>query len=491
MSTLRFAHFSFTYDLNEAPLFNDVSFTIDTSWKCGLVARNGYGKTTLLKCMMKQLEYDGSITIPFPLLYFPFTIPYPELTCENMLYTLDFEVELWKVKKEMQLLHLDYSILNQSYNTLSLGQQTQFCLAILFSVEHHYLLLDEPSNHLDQYCKSIITNYLNDKTHFLLVSHDRQFLDDTIDHILVINHQNIDVYATNFSLWYDMHVAENKTHILKNEQLKKEIKSLSKSASEKQQWSDKVEATKIGNGPCDRGYIGHMAAKMAKRSKAIEQRVNAKISEKKSHLQHIEIDEPLKMNCLIPTTQPILQFHNGALHLLNDKTTGPFSFTLNSKDRIALCGRNGCGKSTLIKTILDNNYTTIDGYYYFNNQCTISYLPQDTSFLIGNLVSYIQSLDIERSFLMTLLSKLNFNLDNIYNDMTTYSKGEKKKVALAITLAKAAHIFILDEPLNDVDIFTRQQIIDVIEACQPTLLFVEHDSYFTNRIATKQIELNT
>ena len=153
-------------------------------------------------------------------------------------------------------------------------------LAVLFSGENDFLLIDEPTNHLDQKGRQIVSNYLNSKKGFVLVSHDRVFLDGCIDHVLNINKTNIELQEGNFSSWYENKQRQDQYEQTQNERLRKEIGRLKETAREKAAWSDKVERSKIGNHVYDRGYVGHKAEKMMKRSKALDQRQQKAIQEK-------------------------------------------------------------------------------------------------------------------------------------------------------------------------------------------------------------------
>ena len=119
-------------------------------------------------------------------------------------------------------------------------------LALLFTRENHFLLIDEPTNHLDMKTRAVLREYLNTKKGFILVSHDRNFIDGCVDHVLVINRESIEVQQGNFSSWQENKRKQDACELAENERLKKDIKRLTESAKEAGQWADKVESTKIG-----------------------------------------------------------------------------------------------------------------------------------------------------------------------------------------------------------------------------------------------------
>ena len=146
--------------------------------------------------------------------------------------------------------------------------------------------------------RAAVAKYLNAQSGFLVVSHDRAFLDACVDHVLSVNRSTIEVQAGNFSSWYSNKERKDNFELEKNARLKKDIRRLTETAREKADWSDRVEATKIGGHAGDRGRIGHLAARMMKRSKAIETRKNREIDEKKRLLKDIERADSLKIQPL-------------------------------------------------------------------------------------------------------------------------------------------------------------------------------------------------
>lgn len=171
---------------------------------------------------------------------------------------------------------MEEEALSQPFATLSHGEQTKLLLAALFCRDDPFLLIDEPTNHLDEHARAGIAAYLRSKSGFILVSHDRAFLDGCVDHILAINRTRIDLRQGNFSSWYENKQREDRQEIERNERLQADIRRLSAAARRTADWSEQAEKSKTGSRNSglrpDRGYIGHKAAKMMKRSKAIEQR---------------------------------------------------------------------------------------------------------------------------------------------------------------------------------------------------------------------------
>ncbi len=163
-------------------------------------------------------------------------------------------------------------------------------------------------------------------------------------------------------------------------------------------------------------------------------------------------------------------------------------FTVEQGDRIAISGKNGSGKTSILKLICgeDISYT---GTFRKGSQLKISYVSQDTSHLRGNLTDYAANNGIDESLFKTILRKLDFSRIQFEKDMSSFSGGQKKKVLIAKSLCEKAHLHIWDEPLNFIDIISRMQIEELLLEYAPTLIFVEHDSEFCKNIATKIVEL--
>ena len=175
MSIIQIKNLTFSYGSDL--LFDHVSLNLDTSWKLGLIGRNGKGKTTFLKLLLRKLDYQGTIYSKEEFSYFPYEIRNPEDLVINIASSLCPDIYEWQIIQEFSRLKLKEEILYQPFNTLSNGEQTKVLLALLFLKENQFLLIDEPTNYLDIEGKEVGCNYLRSKSGFILVAHDRYFLD--------------------------------------------------------------------------------------------------------------------------------------------------------------------------------------------------------------------------------------------------------------------------------------------------------------------------
>ena len=488
MSLINVTNLTFAYDGSYENIFENVSFQLDTNWKLGFTGRNGRGKTTFMNLLLGKYEYRGSISASVEFSYFPYHVADSSVLAMDAVEEMYPDYEYWRVAREMDKLGLDDGMLYRPYGTLSNGEQTKLQLAVLFSKENNFLLIDEPTNHLDIQGRELVSRYLNAKRGFILVSHDRAFLDGCVDHILSINKSDIQVCKGDFSTWWENKARQDAFEQAENEKLKREISRLEETAREKASWSDRTEATKIGSHVYDRGYIGHKAEKMMARSKAIEKRQNAAIEEKAKLLKNIERSDVLKIFQTPFHTARIAELRNVTIDYGSGPVCENISFTIRMGDRIALQGPNGSGKSSIIKLVCGQDIPHT-GEIWRGNGLKISYVNQDTSGLRGKLSDFARESGIDESLFLAMLAKLDVPKAQMEKDMSSLSAGQKKKVLLARSICEPMHLHIWDEPMNYIDVISRMQIEAVLREYQPTILFVEHDKAFCENVATKIVRL--
>ena len=557
MSMINVSGLTFGYEGSGENLFENVSFRLDTDWRLGFTGRNGRGKTTFLKLLLGEYEYTGSITSSVGFEYFPYAVGDENEDILALAYRLGGDFEQWELERELSLLGLGDDILFRSYSTLSMGERTKVLLALMFLGSERFMLIDEPTNHLDMEARELVARYLASKRGFILVSHDRSFLDACTDHTLAINRADITVTAGSFSVWYHNKQLRDNFEAAEDEKLRREISRLNESARRTASWSDTAERGKIGFDPRKveknmnrRAYEGAKSKKLMSRAKAAEKRIEAQLEEKQSLLKNIEETEELHLNPLSCPVNRLAELSHvsvwrgmpGSEQLSGQKQVfGPeqmpkseqmpeseqitemeqipaqgrliltdVSFKVEVGDRICLAGANGCGKSTLIQLLLGdgrpyeeaskiaNTQAEItsmrDGIYYTGDLyrasgLVISYLPQDVSSLSGTLTEFESQNGVDRVLFRAILRKLDFPRSLFDADLSTYSAGQKKKVALARSLAERAQLYIWDEPLNYIDIYSRMQIEALLSETDATVIFVEHDRAFRDAVATKVIEL--
>ena len=496
MSLIQVKDLTFAYPGSFDNVFEHATFQLDTDWKLGFVGRNGRGKTTFLQLLLGRYPYRGTIHSSVQFDYFPFEVPQPEAAPEELLAALCPGAQPWQLARELGQLGMEPGRLCQPFCTLSQGQQTKVLLAMLFLRQGRFLLIDEPTNHLDREARQAVSRYLAGKRGFILVSHDRAFLDGCVDHILAINKKSIQVQRGNYTTWEENWQLRQQFEQRQNDRLQKQIGGLTAAARRTSAWSDKVEASKTGMDPvtrgaprADRGHIGRQAAKMMQRAKAIEGRRQAAIEEKRGLPREVEETEPLKLTPLEHPKRVLVRAEGLSAFYGGLQALRQVSFTLEQGQRLAVQGANGCGKSTLFGLILGQSEARAEGVLQLAGSLTISYLPQATGRLAGPLAAFEARQGLDPALFRAVLRKLGFERVQFEKDMADYSEGQKKKAALAASLCRPAHLYLWDEPLNYIDLPARRQVEELILAFRPTLLFVEHDAAFSEKVATQVLDL--
>ena len=544
MSQIRVNNLTFCYEGSFDNIFEDVSFSVDTNWKLGFIGRNGKGKTTFLNLLLGKYEYEGSIQASVVFDYFPYPVTERQrsLPAAEFLEEWKAGCELWRVLCELEELRQDAEVLYRPFQTLSPGERTKIMLAVLFSGENDFLLIDEPTNHLDQESRENVKQYLASKKGFILVSHDRELLDACIDHVLVLNRQSIEVQSGNFSSWWENKSRKDQFAVGENEKHLKEIGKLRKSVARTGQWADKSEQTKIGfyrkaavneheRAVGMRAYIGSKTKKMQSRVKQMEKRINREIEEKEGLLVDLEQPVDLKIMPMEHYKRVLVKVEDYSVRYEGAKEPvfSGVTFSVEKGERVVLHGENGCGKSTLLKMILKKTGGWTEGEPGWKDSrmkigeikadktetmeakagetkaekmrvcetgicqtasgLVVSYVSQDTSMLKGGISRFCMERGLDESLFCAILRQLDMERVQFAKNMEEYSEGQKKKILLAASLMTPAHLYVWDEPLNYIDVFSRMQIEKLLEEYQPTMLFVEHDARFREKVATRVVEL--
>ncbi|QPQ30479.1 Lsa family ABC-F type ribosomal protection protein [Lysinibacillus sp. JNUCC 51] len=492
MSMIQVQNLTFSYPSSFDNIFENVNFQIDTDWKLGFIGRNGRGKTTFFNLLLGNYEYSGKINSSVEFNYFPYPVSDKNKYTHEIMEEICPQAEDWEILREISYLDVDAEVMYRPFKTLSNGEQTKVLLAALFLTEGQFLLIDEPTNHLDTEARKMVSEYLRKKKGFILISHDRNFLDGCVDHILSINRANIEVQSGNYSSWKLNFDRQQEHEEATNDRLQKDIGRLKQSSKRTSGWSNQVEASKNGTtnsgSKLDKGFVGHKAAKMMKRAKNIESRQQKAIEEKSKLLKNVEKTESLKLESLAFHSNELIALADVSVQYDNQIVNKPISFKLEQGDRIVLDGKNGSGKSSILK-LIKGDPIQHTGSMYVGSGLVISYVQQDTSHLKGRLSDFIEEHGIDETLFKSILRKMDFDRIQFEKDISHYSGGQKKKLLIAKSLCEKAHIYIWDEPLNFIDIYSRMQIEELIQKFNPTMVFVEHDQTFQQTVATKTISM--
>lgn len=481
MGNITIKQLNFAYP-GQAPLFTDCQLAIDGSWKLGLLGRNGRGKTTLMKILMGQLDYQGWVASNLPFAYFPQAVTDPTAFAWDNLSAGTPQLEEWQVERELNLMGVDPVLLWQPFATLSGGEQTKVLLAALFAQPGVFPLLDEPTNHLDTRGRQEVAAYLRAKHQgFIITSHDQAFLDRVIDHTLVIERHQLVLERGNYSTYFAQKKRRNQTAIATNDRLHADIQRL--------QWPQRAEGEKRHNAHADKGFIGAKAAKMMKKSQTMAHRLDQVAAAKTGLLQEVETVAPLTTNQQSSYHQTLLTLEQVGITLPGRQLFTDLSLTVKQGECVLLTGDNGSGKSTLIKAILGQPVGQVSGTITLAHGTTVSLVRQHYTDQRGSLTAYAHRNHLPVDQLLNTLKKLGMERASFTTPLDQLSMGQQKKVELARSLLTPAQLYIWDEPLNYLDTYNQGQLIHLIQAAHPAMLIIEHDQHFIAEVATKRVTI--
>ena len=451
-----------TKSFGERLIFSDVSFKINEGDKVGIVGKNGTGKSTLIKILIGSEEYDSGVISGFQAEDLGYAEQIPIFTKQTLLEELiKDDIREFEVKKVLFGLGFSETDLSKNPNEFSGGETAKIALGKALVSEPRILLLDEPTNHLDIYAIDFLENFIkNYKYTVLTVTHDRHFLQNCVKKIIDIENRNAILYVGNYKQFVT----------LKRERREYELKAYEKQQEEIAKLEEFVRRNKV-------------RASTAKRARSRQIALD-----KMERLEKPPTDDTIKLNLTdtSETANRVLTIEN-----LNFKNIiKDFNLEILKGEKVGLIGRNGVGKSTLLKLIV-GELKADSGTVKIGNRVKIGYLSQVHTDLDENstpIEELINEFDITIERARSELARLE-----IYNDVATkpiesMSGGEKTRVALAKLILTGANFLMLDEPTNHLDLPTREAIEAALTDFDGTLLIVTHDRYLLEKVTSRVIE---
>ncbi len=500
-------------------VLSNIKLEVQTRDRIALVGRNGAGKSTLLKIISGNLSYDsGDMIKPKDVkigylaqdtglesdlsIWDEMLSVFAELRQqEKTLRTLEQqmsnpniiqnEAEYQKILKDYDVLQVNFkdqggyqfesdirSVLHglnfQSfdYNTkifsLSGGQKTRLALGKLLLTKPDILILDEPTNHLDIDTLSWLEQYLQGYDGaILIVSHDRYFLDKVVNQVYEISRKEISKFPGNYSSYLDKKAAN----------YEREMKQFEKQQDEVAKLQDFIHRNLA------RASTTKRAQSRRKKLESMEL-MDRPLGNEKSASFGFDIEKQ--------SGNEVLNINSLSIGYENATVSNDISFKLKRGDSIALVGPNGIGKSTLLKTIM-NKLSPLKGDIQYGTNVMIGYYDQQQAELTSNK-RVLNELWDEYPFkpekdIRTVLGNFLFSGDDVLKIVSTLSGGEKARLALAKLMMQKANLLILDEPTNHLDLDSKEILENALLDYPGTILFVSHDRYFINRIASKVVEM--
>ena len=496
-------------------IFSNVKMEINDKDRVAIVGRNGAGKSTLLKIISGELSFDSgertvskNTTIGYLSQEFivreDLSIYEEMITCfdeiislEANLEKLSYELTPENIEKDPSLLdrfdrlqnevltHKDYhykskiesvlygldftkDVFDKKISTFSGGEKTRLSMAKLLLSEPDLLILDEPTNHLDMENVAWLENYLSSYNGaIVIVSHDRYFLDKVVNVVYNLEFGKLKKYVGNYSKFLKQYEEDYEKQLKEFTSQQKDIKRL-------EEFVQKNIA---------RASTSKMAKSRQKVLDKMELIDNPKKDDKAANIE-FKIKEQ--------SGRDVLMIENLKVGYDGKQVGSAYNFSVYKGDRIAIVGRNGIGKSTLIKTIAKKQ-NAIGGSVHYGSKVSLGYYDQKQAEFESSKTILNELWDeyplMKEAEVRTVLGRFLFRGDSVLKIVRDLSGGEKARLQLAKLMLEKNNLLVLDEPTNHLDITSKQVLEDALENYEGTIVFVSHDRYFINKIANKVLDI--
>jgi len=461
-------------------IFDNITHIINGHEKIGLVGLNGSGKSTLLKIIANQQEFDSGRVQRVSskkIGYMPqeVVLSSTKSVVDEVISAVEIfdeaEIEAIRAEAKRMLMGLGFSLMqiDQTVNELSVGWRMRIVLAQLLMQKADFYLFDEPTNHLDIVTKEWFLNFLKRAPFgFLLVCHERYFLDNICTSVFELEHANGTPYKGNYSSYLiqkeERHAALHAAYV----QQQKEI-------TRKQATIDRFKAS----------------ASKATSAKSMQKALDK--------IEIIELPpKPKKIDFKLPpitASGRIVVTINNVAHAFDQKKIfNNISFEIERNEKIALIAANGVGKTTLLNVIM-GKYKLQNGSLSFGHNVIPTFFEQDQVSALNPEKTVLETMQdsapksANEFIIRNMLGCFLFSKDLVHKKTKVLSGGERNRLSMARVLLQQGNLLILDEPTNHLDILSKEILLDALKQHQGTILFVSHDQDFINKLATHIIEL--
>ncbi|WP_342513506.1 ABC-F family ATP-binding cassette domain-containing protein [Sporosarcina sp. FSL K6-1522] len=463
----------------ETVIFDRVSADIPEGACIAIVGANGAGKTTLLSLLAgEHVPTSGLIS---------WNGKAPSVTYFRQEQEVESRVD-WE-QAETQLYRKKWKVPERVvYDSASGGERMKLRLSAAFAEKSSLVLLDEPTNHLDSdSLEELIQLVKKDKRTYIIVSHDRYFIDQTADIVFEIEYGKLTVYKGNYTYYRKKKAADREAHQKHYEQQQRKIARVEEQLDALGDWSAKAhaESTKKGGGMMGgKEYFRMKAKKRDVQIRSKRKRLEGELEKERIDKPEDEVSVSFDVKGQKKKGKRVLELKKVGKAFGEHTLFENVSFTMQAGERIGLVGSNGAGKSTLFRMILGEE--TYDGDLWKTAGMTIGYLSQTVLDLPDELTmaAYFHANTFEeQGMIRANLMNLGFTQGHWKLPLSALSMGERVKVKLMRFILEGTDVLILDEPTNHLDLPAREELEKTLETFPGTLLFASHDRYFTERIA--------
>ena len=455
-------------------IFEDVNFTINYGDKIGFIGRNGSGKSTFLKLLLSKLEPDsGIVEIPrgYKIGHLEQHIKFHHNSVVEEVCSVlpeDREYEGWKGEEILFGLGFSPEEILKNPSEFSGGYQVKINLAKLLLDEPNMLLLDEPTNYLDIHSVRWLKKFLQEwNSELILITHDRDFMDSVIN-------QTLNIHRGNFKKTPGNTKNVREKIALEEEMYEKTRINEAKQREKTEEWINRFKAK------------ASMASRAQSKMKMLEKQ------DKKEKLDHIATLD-FEFNCLPYLGKDnLLEISNITFGYEQHETLiKKLSFRIGIEDKICIIGKNGKGKSTLLK-LITGDLEPIDGNVKLNNKTEIGYFGQMNIDRLNPDLSIYEEMQnyaptVPQTNVRRVCGNMMFSGTLSNKQIKVLSGGEKSRVMLGKILLKASNLLLLDEPTNHLDMDSCESLMEAIKSFQGAVLMVTHNEYFLKEIANKLI----
>lgn len=530
---------SFKYDEQTELLLREVSFTINNKSKIGLVGDNGCGKSTLFKLILGNSKiYTGVLKKMHDVSigYLPQEVVVgEEITVEDYLWGARKDLKLIKdkmlsvdmnsesnyylysdfsdlggygleveIQKILSRFGLDEEILGQAVMSLSGGEKTKIALSQLLLSGADLILFDEPTNNLDIESLNWLENYLKgSRTPFVVISHDRTFLDNCVSEIWELSGGKVRKFSGNYSYYKKELEIEFQNMMEKYEKQQKKIKQLTVASAQRRNDANKMEnfkhsrSIKKNGGICKRdegsGSSKADPTKKMRSAKAVEKRVELMLEKEKADKPKVEKKREIKLDVDSSLKSSYCFEVKGLEKSYSKKIFSELNLIVPSHSRVAIAGPNGSGKTTFLRSLIGIESVdsgeirlppTLKMSYFAQNYENLDYDLSIIEAVIGTDLNY-------QTQARTILGCLGLKKDKVYQKVGTLSSGERSKVSLTKSILSGANLLVLDEPTNHLEVKAKEAVENALLNFDGSVIFVSHDRRFIENVATHIFDMES